>query len=219
MMIATTRLAGSVREPTLFVALELSKQTWKLALTSGFGMTPWVTSVPSCRMAALRRVLEQGRRRFGLSATARVVSGYEAGRDGFWIHRALTAQGVENRVVDSASIEVSRRARRVKTDRLDALKLVAMWVRVSYGESRVWREVRVPTVADEAARHVSRERTGLLQEQTRVVNQLRRWLASRTSSGSDRVGSGRIRSDQVDRVGSGRIGWFGSGALARSAWL
>jgi transposase len=160
------------------VALELSKQTWKLALTSGWGMTPWVTSVPSGGIAALRRGLAQGRRRFGWPATARVVSCYEAGRDGCWIHRALPAPGVENRVVESASIEVSRRARRVKTDRLDALTLVAMLVRVAYGEPRVWREVRVPTVADEAARHVSRERTGLVQEQTRVVNQMRGWLAT-----------------------------------------
>lgn len=177
-MIATTRSASSVSEPTLFVALELSKQVWKLALTSGFGVAPWVTSVPSGGMVALRRVLARGGRRFGLPARARVVSCYEAGRDGFWIHRALTAEGVENRVVDSASIEVSRRARRAKTDRLDALKLVAMLVRVWYGEQRVWREVRVPTVADEAARHVSRERSGLLQERTRMMNQMRGWLAT-----------------------------------------
>ena len=107
-----------------------------------------------------------------------MVSCYEAGRDGFWIHRALTQLGVANRVVDSASIEVNRRARRAKTDRLDALKLVRMLVRVCCGERRVWSEVRVPTVADEAARQVSRERTALTQEQTRLVNQMRGWLAT-----------------------------------------
>jgi transposase len=85
---------------------------------------------------------------------------------------------VANRVVDSASIEVNRRARRAKTDRLDALKLVTMLVRVCCGEARVWSEVRVPTVADEAARHVSRERTALTQDQTRLVNQMRGWLAT-----------------------------------------
>lgn len=114
----------------------------------------------------------------GLLAKARVVSCYEAGRDGFWIHRALTALGVANRVVDSASIEVNRRARRAKTDRLDALKLVRMLVRVCGGERGVWSEVRVPSVADEAARHVSRERTALTQDQTRLVNQMRGWLAT-----------------------------------------
>ena len=106
------------------------------------------------------------------------MSCYEAGRDGFWIHRALTQLGVRNRVVDSASIEVNRRARRAKTDRLDALKLVAMLVRVCYGERKVWSEVRVPTVAEEAARQVSRERTALTQEQTRLTNQVRGWLAT-----------------------------------------
>jgi len=81
-------------------------------------------------------------------------------------------------VVDSASIEVNRRARRAKTDRLDAVKLVQMLVRVCYGEDRVWSEVRVPRVAEEAARQVSRERTSLTQDQTRLVNQMRGWLAT-----------------------------------------
>jgi transposase len=81
-------------------------------------------------------------------------------------------------VVDSASIEVNRRARRAKTDRLDALKLVTMLVRVCGGERRVWREVHVPSVAAEAARQVSRERTALTQDQTRLVNQMRGWLAT-----------------------------------------
>ena len=140
--------------------------------------TPWLRTVASGDLRAVERVLREGRRRFGLPAGARVVSCYEAGRDGFWIHRALTALGIANRVVDSASIEVNRRARRAKTDRLDALKLVRMLVRVCYGERRVWSEVRVPTVADEAARQVSRERTALTQEQTRLVNQMRGWLAT-----------------------------------------
>ena len=106
------------------------------------------------------------------------MSCYEAGRDGFWIHRALAALGVENRVVDSASIEVNRRARRTKTDRVDALKLVMMLVRASCGEPRVFAEVRVPSAEVEAARHRSRERTGLVQEQTRLRNQIGSWLAT-----------------------------------------
>jgi transposase len=85
---------------------------------------------------------------------------------------------VANRVVDSSSIEVNRRARRTKTDRLDALKLVMMLVRVCQGERRVWAEVRVPTAEVEAARHRSRERTALCQEQTRLRNQIGSWLAT-----------------------------------------
>jgi transposase len=177
-MIATTRPEISVSEPTLFVAFELGQKNWKLAMTSGFGVPPWVKTVPSRDWRAVARVLGQGRQRFGVPAAARVVSCYEAGRDGFWIHRALTQRGIINRVVDSASIEVSRRKRRAKTDRLDALKLVGMLVRVWSGERQVWSEVRVPTVADEAARQVSRERTALTKEETRLVNQMGGWLAN-----------------------------------------
>ena len=177
-MNAMTRPTPSVSEPTLYVAFELGKKDWKLAITAGFGIQPWLRTVASHDWPAVERAIAQGRTRFGLSGTARVVSCYEAGRDGFWIHRALVAKGVANRVVDSASIEVSRRARRAKTDRLDALKLVTMLVRVCGGERRVWSEVHVPTVADEAARQVSRERTTLTQDQTRLVNQLRGWLAT-----------------------------------------
>jgi len=168
----------SVSEPTLYVAFELGKKEWKLAMTSRFGVEPWVRTVPGGDLGAVDRLLRQGRQRFALPAHARVVSCYEAGRDGFWVHRALTALGLANRVVDSASIEVSRRKRRAKTDRLDARKLVTMLVRVCCGEQRVWSEVRVPTVAVEAARQMSRERTALTQDQTRLTNQMRGWLAS-----------------------------------------
>jgi transposase len=177
-MTAQTRPMESVSEPTLYVAFELGKKDWKLAMTSGFGIEPWLRTVASGEWDAVERALRQGRQRFGVAADARVMSCYEAGRDGFWIHRALTARGIANRVVDSASIEVNRRARRAKTDRLDALKLVTMLVRVCAGERRVWSEVRVPTVAVEAARQVSRERTTLTQDQTRLVNQMRGWLAT-----------------------------------------
>jgi len=176
-MTAMTRVV-SVSEPTLYVAFELSQTEWKLALTSGIGVTPVLRTVTSGDLAAVQVVLAESRRRWQVPETAAVVSCYEAGRDGFWIHRALTSIGVANRVVDSASIEVNRRARRVKTDRLDALKLVTMLVRVCQGEARVWSEVHVPSAADEAARQVSRERTALTEEQTRLRNQRRGWLAT-----------------------------------------
>lgn len=177
-MTATHTLPGSVREATLYVAFELGTKTWKLGLTSGFGIEPWIRSVAAGDWTRVRQVLAGAKQRFALPPTAEVVSCYEAGRDGFWIHRALLCEGIRNRVVDSASIEVNRRQRRAKTDRLDARKLVAMLVRAWLGERDVWREVRVPTEADEAARHVSRERTQLVQERTRVINQLRSWLAT-----------------------------------------
>ena len=177
-MIAAVRSEVSVNEPVLYVAFELAKKDWKLAMTSGFGQQPWLRTIASGDLGAVERAVRRGRQRWGLPPTARVVSCYEAGRDGFWIHRALQHLGIENRVVDSASIEVNRRARRTKTDRIDALKLVMMLVRVCSGERRVFAEVRVPSVEAEAARHRSRERTALVQEQTRLGNQIGSWLAT-----------------------------------------
>lgn len=178
-MTATTRSEfRSVSEPTLYVAFELSAKQWTLAMTAGFGVDPWVRTVPSGDWAEVTRVITQARRRFGLPAGAALVSCYEAGRDGFWIHRALGQRGFANRVVDSASIEVNRHARRMKTDRIDAVKLVRMLVRACGGERDVWREVCVPLASDEAARQVSRERTDLTQEQTRLLNQMRSWLVT-----------------------------------------
>jgi transposase len=176
-MTATTHpLVGSVNDGPLYVAFEVGKQSWTLGMTSGFGVAAWVQTMRPGDWATLARRLAQARARFGLARDARVVSCYEAGRDGFWIHRALVRQGLENRVVDSSSIEVNRRARRRKTDRIDARKLVALLVRRCLGEADAWREVRVPTPAVEAARHVSRERTTLVQEQTALINQMRGWL-------------------------------------------
>ena len=177
-MIAAARSDVSVNESVLYVAFELGKKEWKLAMTSGFGVQPWLRTIAGGDLVAVERAVRSGRQRFGLAGTARVISCYEAGRDGFWVHRALVALGVENRVLDSASIEVNRRARRTKTDRIDALKLVMMLVRVCCGEQRVFAEVRVPSAEAEAARHRSRERTALVQEQTRLRNQIGSWLAT-----------------------------------------
>ena len=177
-MTATTHPQGqSVVEGRLYVAFELSKKSWVLAMTSGFGVEPWVQTMEPGNWRRLQLVLAKGRKWFGLAAESRVVSCYEAGRDGFWVHRALVGQGLVNRVIDSASIEVNRRARRTKTDRIDARKLVALLVRVEWGETRAFRTVRVPSPAEEAARQASRERTALVADRTRLINQLRSLLA------------------------------------------
>lgn len=177
-MIAMTRPMLSVNESRLYVAFELSAKQWKLAMTSGFGVEPWVQTVRAGDLKKIAQLLARARARFSLPVDTSVVSCYEAGRDGFWIHRALLTLGFRNQVIDSASIEVSRRARRAKTDRLDALKLVRMLVRYWAGETAVWRTVRVPSETDEAARHGSRERSALVKEHTRIVNQIRSWLAT-----------------------------------------
>ncbi|MBW3631034.1 MAG: IS110 family transposase, partial [Gemmatimonadetes bacterium] len=104
------------------------------------------------------------------------MSCYEAGRDGFWIHRALRAMGVENLVVDSASIEVSRRGRRPKTDRLDAGKLVGMLLRWLAGDKRTWKVARVPTVEEEDRRQLHRELITARRDRTRVTNRIKSLL-------------------------------------------
>jgi transposase len=94
----------------------------------------------------------------------RIVSCYEAGYDGHWLHRWLTNQGVINYVIDPASIQVNRRARRPKTDRIDLEQLMSTLLRYLRGEPRVCSMVRVPSPQDEDRRRVSRERDRLLKE-------------------------------------------------------
>jgi len=125
------------------------------------------------------REIERMKERFGLSADCRVVSCYEAGRDGFWLHRFLGAHGVENLVVDSSSIEVSRRKRRAKTDRLDGESLLDLLLRHLAGSRRkVWSVVRVPTVEEEDRRHLHRELQSAKRDRTRVTNRMKGLLAT-----------------------------------------
>ena len=107
-----------------------------------------------------------------------MVSCYEAGRDGFWLHRYLTQSGIGNLVLDSASIEVNRRKRRAKTDRLDVEKLLTMLIRYQYGEHRVWSVVRVPSPEEEDNRQLNRELRSLKKEKTRTTNRIKGLLAS-----------------------------------------
>jgi transposase len=118
----------------LYLALELSNAEWKLGFTIGLGQAPRLRILKARNLDGLEREIELAKERFGLPKEAAVFSCYEAGRDGFWLHRFLEANGVNNLVVDSASIEVSRRFRRAKTDRLDVGKLLTMLVRYHQGE-------------------------------------------------------------------------------------
>lgn len=162
----------------LYVALDLGQRYWTLAFTVGRGQRPRVRTIPAGALDRLTTEIAAARRRFGLPPTGPVYSCYEAGRDGFWVHRALLAQGLTNVVVDAASIEVPRRARRAKTDRLDARKLVTMLVRYVEGERGVWHVVHVPSEADEDRRHLERERQTLVAEQTALVNRIQGLLAT-----------------------------------------
>jgi len=140
----------------LYMALELSSRSWRLAF--GDGAKCRQVSVPAADLAALAGAVAKAKERFKMPVSARVVSCYEAGRDGFWLHRHLVSIGIANQVVDAASIEVSRRLRHVKTDRLDGDRLLAKLIRHHAGERGGWSVVRVPSVEEEDARHLHRSR-------------------------------------------------------------
>lgn len=157
----------------LYMALELSEEKWVLAFTVGLGQQPRKRAVPGGDMGAVVREVAGAKRRFGLPADARVVSCYEAGLEGFWLHRALEAQGIENRIVDSASIDVKRGRKHAKTDRLDAGQLVKKLVQYEAGDRKVWSVVRVPPAEAEDLRHNDRELQRLKDEQTAAVNAIK----------------------------------------------
>jgi transposase len=160
---ATRKPQDSAEEKILYVSLELSKRSWKLALSDGGSRQPRVVTVGARDWDRFEAAVAQAKVRFGLGDDVAVRSCYEAGRDGFWIHRALVHRGIDTIVVDPASIEVNRRRRRAKTDRLDAVKLVLKLIRHHRGE-KVWSVVRVPGVLDEDARHLHRDLEVLKQE-------------------------------------------------------
>ena len=159
------------KEAVLYTAFELSNKTWKLALSNGSKVR--YVSTDARDLDKLQVQISKAKRRFGLSEDAKVVSCYEAGRDGFWLHRYLVSVGVENLVVDSSSIEVNRRKRRTKTDRIDAGKLLGMLMRYFGGEQKVWSVVRVPREEEEDGRSLGRELEVLKKERTMHSNRIK----------------------------------------------
>jgi transposase len=162
----------------LFVAFELSEKTWKLGFTTGHGQKPRERSIAARNQTRVLQEVAQAKRRFGLPETAPVFSCYEAGREGFWLHRFLEAQGIPNHVVDSSSIEVNRRKRRAKSDALDVRKLLSMLMRYAHGERDVWRVVRVPSVEAEDQRHLHRDLETLKQERASTTTRIQGLLSS-----------------------------------------
>jgi transposase len=171
-------MESTAARPTLYLALELGSTKWTLAFTVGVAQPPRLRSIAAGDVAALARELTLACVRFEVPTTTPVQSCYEAGRDGFWLHRWFVARGLGNIVVDSSSIEVSRRARRAKTDRLDAIKLLHLLRRWAQGERHVWSVVRIPTPEAEAVRQVTREIETVRQDRARVRNRIHALLAT-----------------------------------------
>jgi len=175
---ATYNEPGNTTEATLFVAFELSEKTWKLGFTTGHGQKPRERTVTARYQERVLDEIAQAKRRLGLPESAAVVSCYEAGRDGFWLHRFLQGHGITNHVVDSSSIEVNRRRRRAKSDGLDVRKLLSMLMRYEQGERQVWQVVKVPSVEAEDQRHLHRDLETLKRERASTTTRIKGLLST-----------------------------------------
>ncbi len=178
---ATVQVKDTPKEGVLYMAMEMGEKSWKLLFSSGEvkrngQLRLYQRSIDGSDWSGLSKAIEKAKERLGLSAEAAVVSCYEAGQDGFWPHRRLEAMGIVNRVVDSASIEVNRRQRRIKTDRLDVRKLLEMLIRSERGEQGVWRVVRVPSLEEEDRRRLHRELERLKKEEKQHRTRIRSLL-------------------------------------------
>jgi len=152
----------NANDRVLYMAMELSAKKWKLGFSNSARIR--VKTIAAGDWPALRAEIELTKTKLNCAADAHVVSCYEAGRDGFWIHRALQADGIESQVVDSASIEVSRRKKQVKTDRIDVAALLRLLMRYINGEKAALHPIRIPTMSEEDDRRLTRERDQLLKE-------------------------------------------------------
>jgi transposase len=186
----------------LFVSYELSDRQWKLTCTTGLGHARYRRAVAAWAFDALLAAIAAAKRRFELAADAPVHSCYEAGRDGFVLHRFLVCHGIDNRVIDPASLRVDRHQRRVKTDRVDGEALVVALLHWRAGDRAALRGVRVPTADEETTRSLSREMAAWRGQATRITNQVRAVL--------QRHGVPRsLRGDFLTRVAAVR-GWDGA---------
>jgi transposase len=160
----------------IFVSLELSRSSYLMtSLSPGAGEKMSKHSVQAGDAAGLfvrfAHLKEKARARTGRDYPILVIQ--EAGLDGFWIHRVLQSEGIESHVVDAASILVSRRRRRAKTDKIDGETLVRTLLAYKRGEPRVCSMVKVPTVDEEDRRRVCRERKTLVAERVEHVNRIK----------------------------------------------
>jgi transposase len=197
-------------DEVLAVSLELASKSWKVGLDDGKRKSPAVHGVdhaqPEGRLEQAIAVIEKTKNKWGLAPGVRVVVVYEAGQDGFWIQRALTARGYEALVVDAASIPVERKSRRAKTDRLDTIRLVLAlrgWLR---GERDRMKVVRVPAVEAEGQRHLVRERGTLQKEIGQHRDRLRKLLGTMGCWES-------VEGDLNGRLERGEVKGYGGSAL------
>src|SRR6201998_4854501 len=161
------------------LAIELSKKSWIVAVNTPLAEKISRHTLKPCDGKELLDLCERIRTRVARETMKRVeiVSCYEAGYDGFWLHRLLETHGIRNYVIDPASLQVDRRARRAKTDRVDVERLLRLLMAYLRGEPKVWSVVRVPSVAEEDDRRLHRERGRLISERIQHGHRIKGRLA------------------------------------------
>ena len=182
---------------SLHMAIELAAATWKLGFADRLGRKARVRSVAAGDFAKLNQEIAAAKKVFKLDPDCPVISCYEAGRDGFWVHRCLLAMGIESHIVEPASIEVNRKKRQAKTDRIDAQKIVNALMRFKAGDQLACRMNRIPDALSEDARHLNREMRTLKSEKTSHTNRIKGLLAAQ---GITEVAIDRTFVRRVDRM-------------------
>src|SRR6478672_5577600 len=167
-------------DPTIHLAIELSASSWLIAARVPGSEKPHLHRIDGGNTAALLALISSLRARVArrLDAAIEVICCFEAGRDGFWLHRLLTAHGIANYVLEPTSILVNRRARRAKTDRLDAIGMLRVLAAYLRGDRQSCSMVRVPTPEEEDAKRIHRERENLVRERVRLENRIAALLAT-----------------------------------------
>ena len=165
-------------QPRLHMAIELSAAKWKLGFSDSIARRPRIVDVDAGQLDQLTREIEAAKKAFRLDPDTPVASCYEAGRDGFWIHRCLVSMGIDSYIVEPASIEVNRKKRRAKTDRIDVEKIGIALIRFLAGDKYACRMIRIPNVDQEDARNLNREMRTLKNERTSHTNRIRSLLVA-----------------------------------------
>jgi transposase len=167
--------AMHVETERCFFAIELSKQSWVIGFITPLSAKISRRILSGGDWKGLLELIEEVRARVSRETgrAVDVISCYEAGYDGFWLHRLLDAHGIRNYVIDPASLQVDRRMRRVKTDRIDTERLLRSLMAYLRCEPKVWSVVRVPSIAEEDARRLHRERDRLVSERVQHVNRIK----------------------------------------------
>ena len=206
--IENTPSAAVNNEPAqCFVAIELSKSSWVVGFQTPLATQTSRYQVKACDAKALLDLIDRVRARVAreLGRPVEVMSCFEAGYDGFWLHRVLEAHGIRNHVLDPASLQVNRRARQPKTDRIDADRMVRALIRKLRGEPEACSVVCVPSPEQEDAKRLHRERGRLIAERVAHVNRIKGLCATQGIYDYQPMCSDRLERLEKLRTGDGRI--------------